>query len=164
MKKIFSLALVLGMFFCATVAMSAVPAGDHAPDFQGKTLEGKDFQLSDYKGEYVLLKIGTTWCPSCRDQTKAINSLYPYLEEKGVKFVDVFVDESERSVKKYFKKGKYRKPDVIILDEGPAYKAYNVYVIPRLILIDRDFKVVRDGDALSAKKLRVLLEKTLVDN
>lgn len=161
MKRLLALALLAGLIICSAVTASAVQVGQPAPDFEGKTIDGKDFKLSDYKGQIVLLKIGTTWCPSCRLQTKAVDSLHDFMAENGVRFIDVFVDESEKSVRKYFKKGEFHLPTEIIMDEGAAHKAYNVYVIPRLVLIDKEFKVVRDGDTISAKNLKKKIEKIL---
>lgn len=161
MKRLLAFVIIAGLILFGAISAQAVSVGELAPDFQGKTLEGKDFRLADYKGEPILLKIGTTWCPSCREQTKSIDSMHEYLAEKGVRFVDVFIDESESSVNKFFNKGKYRKPSAIILDEGAVHKAYNVYVIPRLVLIDRDFNVARDGDTMSARNLKQQIEKML---
>lgn len=139
----------------------AVPVGDQAPDFQASTLAGKDFRLSDYRGELILLKIGTTWCPSCKTQTQAIDTIRPFLADNDVRYIDVYIDESAASVTRYFDKGRYQRPTAVVLDTGQAHRAYNVYVIPRLLLIDRDFRVVRDGDALPAGKLKRLVEKYL---
>jgi len=161
LKRLLAFVILAGLILCNADSVQAVGVGETAPDFQGKTLEGKSFSLADYKGEPILLKIGTTWCPSCREQAKSIDSIHEYLAEKGVRFVDVFIDESEASVKKYFNKGNYRKPSIIVLDDGAVHKAYNVYVIPRLVLIDKDFKVVRDGDTTSARNLIKKIEKML---
>ena len=161
MKRTLAIAVIAGLILFNAVSAFAVSVGELAPDFQGETLAGEEFRLSDYKGQPILLKIGTTWCPSCKTQGKAIDSLHPYLEEKGVRFVDVFIDESKSSVAKYFAKGGYHKPAAIVLDEGAAHRAYNVYVIPRLLLIGSDFRVVRDGDPLPAGKLKRLIEKML---
>ncbi|HKJ05493.1 MAG TPA: TlpA disulfide reductase family protein [Geopsychrobacteraceae bacterium] len=159
-----ALVVVVVLVVGSVAVASALSAGNVAPDFQGKTLEGKDFRLSDFKGEPIVLKIGTTWCPSCREQAKSLNLLHSYLSEKGIRFVDVYVDETEKSVSKFFSKEKYRKPSAVILDEGNAHKAYNVYVIPRLILIDSNFNVFRDGDALTSAILKKKLEKMLKKN
>lgn len=161
MKKILASMAVIGLFLCSATSAFAVQVGKIAPDFQSETIEGKEFTLSDYKGEPILLKIGTTWCPSCRIQSKELSSMHQYLEEKGIRFVDVFIDESESSVNKFFTKGEFNRPTVTILDEGAAATAYNVYVIPRLILIDKDFIVHRDGDTISARNLKSKIEKML---
>lgn len=158
MKRFLIFVVVAGLVLCSALPVLAVSAGQLAPDFQGQTLEGKEFKLSDFKGELILLKIGTTWCPSCRTQAKTLDSLHQYLAEKGVRVVDVFVDESKRTVSKYFRKTGYQKPAAVVLDSGAAHKAYNVYVIPRVVLIDKDFNVVRDGDALSANTLKQKIE------
>ena len=37
-----------------------------ASPFTLKDLKGEEIKLSDYKGKFVLLVFGTTWCPYCR--------------------------------------------------------------------------------------------------
>ncbi|MDT8419841.1 MAG: TlpA disulfide reductase family protein [Desulfuromonadales bacterium] len=161
MKRTLAIAVIAGLIVLGAISAYAVSVGEPAPDFQGVTLAGEEFRLSAYKGQPILLKIGTTWCPSCKTQGKAIDSLQTYLEEKGVRFIDVFIDESKSSVTEYFAKAGYHEPTAIVLDEGAAHRAYNVYVIPRLLLIDKDFRVVRDGDPLPAGKLKKLIDKML---
>ena len=161
MRRLLICFVMFGFVIGSSFSAWAVSVGEPAPDFQSKTLEGKDFRLSDYKGEPIVLKVGTTWCPTCRAQTVALDSLHQYMASEGVRFVDVFIDESDVSVRKYFNKGGYHRPSAIILDEGSAYKAYNIYVIPRLVLIDKEFKVVRDGDAVPAPRLKKMLTKML---
>ncbi len=151
---------------CVLLALSALPAaalqkGDDLPELKGTTIDGVAFDLSSFKGEPILLKIGTTWCPTCKIQTKAINNLSEYLKENNVHFVDVFLQESEKTVRKYFSKGKYQTPETVLIDDGQIYKALNIYLIPRVILIDKNFKVFRDSAALSEKKLKLKLEALL---
>ena len=148
------------LLWCSLIfsgAVSADPIGSPAADFSAQTLGGQAFQLSALKGQPILLKIGTTWCPSCRTQAKTIDKVRPFLVENGVRLVDVFIDETARSVERYYRAGGYKKADAIILDNGSAYEQYNVYVIPRVLLIDEDFNIVRDGGDLSARQLKSLV-------
>ncbi len=162
-RNIAGLLIAAALLFVPLTA-DALQKGEPPPDLTGTTLEGQDFLLSDYKGKPIILKVGTTWCPTCKAQTKAISNLDVYLKENDVQFIDVFLQESEKSVRKYFKRGKYVTPDAILIDNGPIYKALNVYLIPRVIFIDSDFKVYRDTEALSEKKLKQTLEEMLAGN
>jgi hypothetical protein len=55
-------------------------------------------------------------------------------------------------VRDYFK-DQESLAQAVILDDGTALKAYNVYLIPRVILIDQAFKIRRDGSLIPAKDL-----------
>ncbi len=143
-----------------TVAAQLQP-GDNLPDLSGKTIDGDNFRLSSLKGEPIILKIGTTWCPSCRIQTKTINGMQEFLEQNNIHFVDVFIQENEKTVRKYFSTGSFTLPETIILDNGEFHKKLNVYVIPRVILIDKDFKVYLDGDTISEQSLKKHLQAIL---
>ena len=48
--------------------------GAEAPDITGRTPEGKELSLSDFKGKYVFLDFWASWCAPCRREI-------PYLKE-----------------------------------------------------------------------------------
>ncbi len=137
----FSLLLFCTIWLLPNSARAGLQPGDSLPELSGETIDGTIFKLSEFKGEPIILKIGTTWCPSCRMQTKAISELDGFIKENKIRFVDVFVQESNNTVKNYFTKGGYALPAVIITDATEFHRKLNVYVIPRVILIDKSFKV-----------------------
>lgn len=55
----------------AYAARAPVPAAD----FQLRTLEGKPFRLSDYRGKVVLINFWTTWCSACVGEMPALVAL-----------------------------------------------------------------------------------------
>jgi peroxiredoxin len=145
--------IIAATLLISPLSAVAMQKGDTFPELTGKTLDGNDFDLSTFKGEPIILKVGTTWCAACGMQSKAINSISDYLKENKIHFVEVFLQESEKTVRKYFAKDDYELPETVILDEGDIHKTLNVYLIPRVILIDKNYKVYRDGDSISSKDL-----------
>jgi len=131
----------------------AVETGATAPDFKLKTVEGKKVRLSDYRGQVIVLKLATTWCPTCKEQTAEIKKAGEFLKENKVAVVEVFLQDSESMVRDFLAEENYPMPFVALLDDGSALEAYNVYLIPRLVLIDRDFIVRRDGSLMEAEDL-----------
>jgi peroxiredoxin len=152
-----SLSFLIVLFFFSPVV--AIEAGAPAPDFELKTLEGKKVRLSDYKGQIILLKLATTWCPTCRQQTEEIKEAGKFLAAKNVIVVDVFLQDSEKMVREYLEGEDLQVPFVALLDDGSAHKAYNVYLIPRVLLIDGNFNVRRDGSLLPARELIKQVQK-----
>ena len=156
-----ALSFLLVLFFFSPVA--AIEAGASAPDFELKTLEGNKVRLSDYKGQVILLKLATTWCPTCRQQTEEIKEAGKFLAGKKVVVVDVFLQDSEKMIREYLEGEDLQVPFVALLDDGSAHKAYNVYLIPRVLLIDENFNVQRDGSLLSARDLIKQVQKITGD-
>ena len=160
MKK----ALLLPFFFSVLVMFMpnvafSLGVGDTPPDFTLTSLDGEQVSLSDFKGRVIILKLATTWCPTCKQQTETFLANDRFLAEHGVVVIDVFVQDSEKMVRKYLGDRKYRMTFVPLVDSGQAYRAYNVYLIPRVLVIDREFKVLRDGGQLSSSQLRSLVKE-----
>lgn len=60
--------------------------GDQAPDFQLDTLSGETIQLSDYRGQRVMLNFWATWCPPCRAEMPDMERFY---QEQDVEILAV---------------------------------------------------------------------------
>ncbi|MEJ2526374.1 MAG: TlpA disulfide reductase family protein [Desulfuromonadales bacterium] len=144
-KQIWLWGVLLG-FLMMTSPGFAFEAGEHAPDFTLKSMTGEEVHLADFKGQVVLLKLATTWCPTCKQLSGEIEKAGKILKENNVVFLDVFVQDSEAMIEKYLKKTDYAMTSYALLDDGQAYEAYNVYVIPRLLLVDAD-QVIRFDSA-----------------
>lgn len=130
-----------------------VEVGSPPPDFQLTTLEGKSFRLSEHKGELIILKLATTWCPSCRQQGVELDEAAPLLKARNIRLVEVFLQDTEAMVRDYLAETSFESPFDAMLDDGQVLKAYSIYLIPRVILIDSEFKVLRDGANLTAGQI-----------
>ena len=155
--------IVLAFFaFCLVpCAVFAIEAGMQAPDFKLQDVDGFEVSLSDFKGRLIVLKLTTTWCPTCKELSSEIEKAGAALKDQDVVVLEVFVQDSKAAVKEYL--GGYNFPMTYhaLLDDGQAYKAYNVYLIPRLLVIDAE-QVVRfdsSGRNLLAGDLEALVEE-----
>ncbi len=158
------LLLTLTLLLAPLSAEALFQKGETLPEVAGETIDGTEFSVNSLKGQPILLKVGTTWCGTCGMQSKAINEIRDFMNEKKVQFVEVFIQESASKVRKFFDKKGFELPDHVILDSGAISKRLNIYVIPRLILVDKNHKVFRDGDTISANNLKKKIEKMLAEN
>ena len=155
--------LLLVALLLPALSALAVEPGSQAPDLSLKTLDGKVVHLSDFKGRPILLKLATTWCATCRQQGEEILSIEDFLAKNDVMVVEVFVEDSPQMVLDYLKGRHATMPDTVLMDDGSAIKSYNVFLIPRTILIDRNFIVRRDGSLMPASELEAAIKKILAE-
>jgi len=124
------------------VAALAVDTGVPAPGFTLKNLQGQEVSLADFKGRLVLLKLATTWCHSCKELSAEIAKIGNFLKDQDVVFLEVYLQDSEEMVETYLNGIEHPMTFQALLDDGQVYEGYNVYAIPRLLIVDAD-QVVR---------------------
>ena len=163
-RAITGLLLLALMTLHPVTASALLQKGEQLPEIVGETLDGQQFDSSSLKGKPFILKIGTTWCGTCSEQSKSIDELRDFMQENDIAFAELFIQESAKKVRKYFDKKKYQLPDQTILGDGTTSRKLNVYLIPRVLLIDKNHQVYRDGDAISKNNLKQQLEKMLAAN
>jgi glutathione peroxidase-family protein len=70
-------------------------AGETAPDFKGKTLDGDKVRLSDYRAKKnVLLVFGSVTCPMTAASITALNELYDLVGGDEIEFLFIYVREA----------------------------------------------------------------------
>jgi len=147
--------LIFSFFLSALISYSPPPlcAAQPAIDFKLPSLEGKDVRLSDFRGKVIILKLATTWCPTCKQQSEEIFTASEFFNKEDLVLVEVFLQDSEKMVRDFLAEKPIPIPFAALIDDGEARKDYNVFLIPRVLLIDRDFNIRRDGNFISSKDL-----------
>lgn len=162
MRKLTSVALLTGLILTALpLATFALPTGSEAPDFVLKNLDGKTVRLSDYRDRFVILKLGSTQCPTCLEQIEEIREIDDYLEKKDVVFLDVFLRDSKEMIEKTVGDEKFPMTAEILVGDVDVYKDYRVFLIPRVLLIGPDGEIIRDGSMWTAYDIKRRIEKYL---
>jgi len=151
------------LFLPLATASFALKKGDNLPSLSGITLSGEQFNLQSLKGNPILLKLGTTWCPTCGQEAAEIDLIRDFMLENDIKFVEVFIQESPSTVNSYLTRSDHKRPDVVILDDGNIAKALAVYQIPRIMLINSDMQVFSDGGPMMSDLLKQRLQKMLTE-
>lgn len=117
-------------------SIGGLKIGAKAPDFTLETLDGKEVNLSDYKGKKVLLNFWATWCPPCKEEMPDMEK-YSKQMGKDVAILAVNIDP-ENDVKAFIKENGITFP--ILLDsqsaKNPVNEKYKVLAIPTTYFID----------------------------
>jgi len=107
-----------------------------APDFSRRTLDGARFQLSDHRGEVVVLNFWATWCAPCRAEILVFVKLQQRLADDGVSFVGVTPEEGPKERIRAFVR-KFNVNDPIIRGGPRLLRKYGeVSTIPTTYVID----------------------------
>jgi len=79
-------------------ASVGIDKGQLPPDFTIKTIDGKEYRLSQFaeQNKPVLLYFWATWCPFCRRDFSIVKNIYPKYTDK-VAFLAIDLDTSENA-------------------------------------------------------------------
>lgn len=139
---------------CFTAPLFALPLNAPAPQFTLASLDGKKISLNDFRGKMVILKLGTTWCPGCRDQDKELQKIDDFLKTAGITLIQVFLDDPAEAVRVYQQEYVMKSPVVTLLGDEQLLRDYGVYAIPRLIILSAEQKVLSDSTGMSGQKIK----------
>ncbi len=146
-----------------TVA-SASPSylGKTAPDFVLRTLDGKDFRMTDHRGEVVLINFWATWCGPCVVETPELVDLYNDLHEEGLTILGISLDEEGFEVVAPFAE-EFHVTYPIAVDDGTVAEAFGgVYGLPTSYVIDKNGAIQqRFIGIFPTKEMRPVLEEML---
>lgn len=121
--------------------MAALVSGAKAPQFELKTLDGKQFSLTDElaRGPVVLAFFKVS-CPTCQYALPFLERLYKAYGQKGVALAGVSQNEAKDTAA--FAK-EYGITFPILLDDTHKYPASNAYGLTNVPSI---FWVAEDGE------------------
>src|SRR6202022_4541027 len=118
--------------------MTHINAGNAAPDFSLKGLDGKEYSLGDLtkKGPVVAAFFKVS-CPVCQFTFPFLERLYKSCGGDGVTFLGISQDDA-RATQNFAKE--YGVTFPLLLDESgyPVSNAYGLTNVPTIFLIDTD--------------------------
>lgn len=141
----------------------AFKIGMKAPAFNIMGIDGKEIELKNYAGKYVLLDFWASWCGPCLREMPTVKKLYEETRGKNFEIIGISVDSNGEAWRKSVKDQDLKWPQAadLLAWNSPVARKYNVHAIPRTILINPQGDVVAidlRGEELS-RKVKSLLEK-----
>lgn len=135
----------------------AMLAGAPAASFPVKALSGAPDSLANYRGKVVLVNLWATWCPPCRAEIPALETLYRQYQSQGLVVLGIDQGESAKVAGAFAHKLGVTYP--VLVDDGQQYgRAYAALGLPTSILVDRSGKIVRgiDGEMTLAQMREIV--------
>ena len=110
-------------------------------------VDGREIDLADWRGKYVLVDFWASWCPDCLREMPDVLTAYQKYHDKGFEVVGVSMDRDQAAMLSFLKKHGIPWPqqyDGQAWDSSVAVK-YGVKGIPEMWLLDRGGRVVATG-------------------
>ncbi len=140
-----------------------VKAGDTAPNFQLRDMEGRMVALSDLRGKVVLLNFWATWCGPCRIEMPAMEELYRTYPRKDFEILAVATDAQGTAVTRPFQQEHHLTFPILHDADFRVGLTYGARTLPMTFMVDRQGVVrqqifgARDWSAPEAHQLIKML-------
>lgn len=121
----------------AAVATTPAPVVNHlAPDFTLRDLSGAPVQLAELRGQVVLINVWATWCPPCRAEMPAIQTVYEQYRGEGFTVLAVNIREDAATISDFMAQNGLTFP-ALLDDDGAVSNRYQARVYPSSYFVDR---------------------------
>lgn len=130
----------------ALYEIDALQPGQDAPDFSAVTIDGETIRLTGFRGRIVLLDFWATDCGPCWPEFPHLRTLHTSLPESDFSLIGVSQDHDEELLREVLEQENLLWPRIREPTQwrdrvpifGAVSKLYNVWGIPRTVLIDRE--------------------------
>ncbi|TAH09150.1 MAG: hypothetical protein EAZ12_06860 [Sphingobacteriia bacterium] len=144
--------------------LTKINVGDKAKDFILTDFTGNKVSLSAFKNKVIYLDFWATWCGPCIQNRPYLDSMiHLFKDNKDLVVLSISIDDDKDQWMAYLKKKNIYKYEYIV--DRNNLQDYHIVSIPRMILIDKAFKIV-NLNALppNSKGLQGLLMKLIDQN
>lgn len=136
--------------------VNKLKSGQPFPPFEG-VVDMNDkpisFELLNLKGKMLFIDIWTTYCPDCRKELPALETLQQTYKGKPITFISISVDRDKEAWKTMVKEKKlsgihlYASPETKELFK----KLYDLRSIPRYMLVDKEGNIISINAPMPSK-------------
>ena len=144
----FSILLLASIVIVATVIgiqlanqLQTQPTSGPAQDFELTTFDGETFNLSDLRGQIIVLNFWASWCVPCRDEAPILEALWRRYRNQSVVVVGIAYADSQQGSLEFIEEFNISYPNgpdvgTRISDE------YRITGVPETFVIDKTGEIV----------------------
>jgi peroxiredoxin len=145
--------------------VQALSIGEVAPDFTLKNMQGKNLNLTEQRGNIILVNFWASWCGPCRKEMPVLQKLQDKYQDLGVNVWGINVEQENQAGKDFL--ADLDLSFSIFFDQTNTLSAsYQVEAMPTTVIIDRDgvvrfvFRGYKDGyEKKYAKAIKKLIRE-----
>ena len=106
-----------------------------------KDINQKDVDLSDFKGQLLILNFWATWCVPCREEMPSLDSLQSNTKLNNLKILPINIGQEDISKSEsFFKELNIKNLDIYIDAPITLAKKFSLRGIPTSILFNKEGK------------------------
>lgn len=119
-------------------------AGQPAPAFALRRLEGGTVTLDQHRGKVVVLDFWATWCPPCVEEMPHLVKVVKELEPQ-VAFVAINQDDpgADALVQRFATETTPGLSPYVAFADSEVVERYGISQLPTMVLVDREGKIVQ---------------------
>jgi thiol-disulfide isomerase/thioredoxin len=125
---------VAAMF--ASAAFAASSSGP-APGFKLTGRGGKAIDLTQYKGQVVMINFWATWCGPCRQEMPLLEDIHKKYKAMGFTMLGVNVEPDSAAAEAWLSKQKPVTFPIAFDTDSKVSKLYKVAGMPSTVFVDR---------------------------
>lgn len=135
--------------------------GIQLPDFSQNNADGKEVNIADFRGQYVLIDFWASWCGPCRKENPNVVAAYEKYKDKNFTILGVSLDNNREKWLAAIEKDGLAWSHVSDLQgwSNAVADGFGVKSIPFSILIDPKGKII--GKNLRGEELHTFLAEVL---
>lgn len=114
-----------------------------APPLSGPTLAAGTFDMTQWRGQVVLVNVWASWCVPCQREQPLLVAAYEQLAPRGLQIVGINVRDRPQDAAEFLTKyGNAPWPSVVDPD-GRRAVDWGTFALPETYLVDRNGTVVK---------------------
>lgn len=99
------------------------------------SLDNRRIRLADYRGKTVIINFWATWCPPCKEEMPALDSLSRNQPDHDEVVLSINASENTDTLGRFVKAGKFSFP-VALDPQGTATLQYQAINLPTSYFVD----------------------------
>ncbi len=146
-RLLFLFVLILCAVVSTSNAQQLVGDSDSDVSINLKGIDGKRYDVSRMRGNFIVVAFGATWCQPCHEELRDLEVLHLEFKDRPVNFMWISVDDkdqmSDGDLRKFAKQLNFTFP--ILRDpDKQTYKQFSQRTrLPLVVIIDKAGKVVK---------------------
>ena len=110
---------------------------DPTPGLAGPTLDGHQFNLTDWHGHAVMIGVWASWCAPCRTELRNLTDASTRWSTHGLRVVTLNVRDDVDAARALLADVGAADLPAVTDPDGAIAVAWRVYALPQTLLIDR---------------------------